>query len=129
MKLIWILPVLLGAVAPHSLAPANDNFADQSHGELSITVYKERRELWLFRGDTLSKIYPVFLGSKPGDKQQRGDNKTPEGDYRVVEKKKSAKFHRFLGIDYPNLKDANRAYGEGRLTADQWVEILHTTHR
>ncbi len=125
MKLIWILPVLLGTVAPPSLATANENFAQQSRGEHSITVYKERRELWLFRGDTLTKIYPVFLGSKPGDKQKRGDNRTPEGDYRVVEKKKSDKFHRFLGIDYPNLKDANRAYGEGRLTADQWVEILH----
>ena len=69
------------------LTPANYNSATQPREELSVTVYKERRQLWLFRGGTLSKIYPVFLGSKPGNKQQRGDNRTPEGDYRVVEKK------------------------------------------
>ena len=71
----------------------------------------------------------MFLGSEPGHKEKRGDNKTPEGDYRVVEKKKSDKFHRFIGINYPNLKDANRAYGQGRLTADQWVEILHASSK
>ena len=125
MKHLWILPVLLVAVALSSLAPASEHITKQPGGELSITVYKNRRQLWLFRGETLAKIYPVFLGSRPGDKRQRGDNRTPEGDFRVVEKKNSDKFHRFLGIDYPNLKDANRAFGEGSLTADQWVEILH----
>ncbi len=117
--------MLLVAVALSSLAPASEHITKQPGGELSITVYKNRRQLWLFRGETLAKIYSVFLGSRPGDKRKRGDNRTPEGDYRVVEKKNSDKFHRFLGIDYPNLKDANRAYGEGSLTADQWVEILH----
>lgn len=125
MRYLWILPLLLGVVALSSIATATEQITEQRSGELSITVYKNRRELWLFRGETLIKVYPVFLGSRPGDKRKRGDNRTPEGDYRVVEKKNSDKFHRFLGIDYPNLKDANRAYNEGKLTAGQWVEILH----
>ena len=125
MRYLWILPFLLVALALSSTAPATEHITKQSGGDISITVYKNLRQLWLFRGETLTKIYPVFLGSRPGDKRKRGDNRTPEGDYRVVEKKNSDKFHRFLGIDYPNLNDANRAYGEGSLTADQWVEILH----
>ena len=125
MRCSWILTVLLGILAFSSLTLAEGPGTKHPSRELSITVYKERRELWLYRGVTLTKIYPIFLGSRPGDKQKRGDNRTPEGDYRVVEKTTSEKFHRFLGLDYPNLDDANRAYSEGRLTADQWVEILH----
>ncbi len=125
MAHLRLFSALLGTFAFSTLALAEGPFARHSRGELSITVYKERQELWLYRGATLTKIYPVFLGSRPGDKRTRGDNRTPEGDYRVVEKKTSDKFHRFLGIDYPNLEDADRAFNEGKLTADQWVEILH----
>jgi len=94
---------------------------DSCHGH----IFKARHELWLFRGDKSTKVYRVFLGSSPeGDKRERGDYKTPQGDYRVVEKKNNSKFHRFIAINYPNLKDADRAYEEGRITAAQWVEIL-----
>ena len=125
MSYLWFLAALLGPLALSSPALADSPHTQHPGGDLSITVFKERQELWLYRGATLAKIYQVFLGSRPGNKRKRGDNRTPEGDYRVVEKKTSDKFHRFLGLDYPNLDDANRAYGEGRLTPDQWVEILH----
>jgi len=62
-----------------------------------------------------------------GDKTQHGDNRTPEGDYRIIEKRSDSKFHRFITIDYPNLDDANRAYEEGRVTASQWADILYAS--
>ena len=99
-----------------------------TRAEIAITVLKSARRLLLYRGNELIKAYPVFLGSSPkGDKIKRGDNRTPEGDYRVIEKNPDSKFHRFITIDYPNVKDADVAYNEGRLSASQWVDILYAS--
>ena len=123
MKHLWILPALLVVALP--VTTAGENNRARFDREVSVTIFKARHELWFFRGDKPTKVYRVFLGSSPkGHKRERGDYKTPEGDYRVVEKRGNSKFHRFIAIDYPNMKDANRAYEEGRITADQWVEIL-----
>jgi len=123
MKYLWFLPALL--VAAFSVATAGENNHPSLDRNVSVTIFKARHELWLFHGDRSTKVYRVFLGSSPkGDKRERGDYKTPQGDYRIVEKKSNSKFHRFIAIDYPNLKDADRAYEEGRITAAQWVEIL-----
>ncbi len=124
MKQLWILLALLMAVSAAATAEEN-NHSSLNRG-VSITIFKARHELWLYRGEKLSKVYKVFLGSSPeGDKDRRGDFKTPLGDYRVVEKKNDSKFHRFIGINYPNLKDADQAYEDGRITAEQWVDILY----
>ncbi len=98
--------------------------------EFSMTVLKKAHQLWLYKGNQPIKMYRIFLGSSPkGDKIKRGDNRTPEGNYRVIEKNANSKFHRFITIDYPNVKDADRAYHEGRLTASQWVDILYTSRK
>jgi murein L,D-transpeptidase YafK len=98
--------------------------------ELSITVFKTAHQLWLYKDNEAIKRYRIFLGSSPiGDKIKRGDNRTPEGNYRVIEKNADSKFHRFITINYPNVKDADIAYDEGRLTAFQWVDILYASSK
>ena len=99
-----------------------------SYNEISITVLKTAHQLWLYKGKEPIKVYRVFLGSSPeGHKRTRGDNRTPEGNYRVIEKNPDSKFHRFITIDYPNVRDADLAYNEGRLSASQWVDILYAS--
>lgn len=95
-------------------------FSAAPDDRLSLTVYKSRREMHLYRGQEIVGVYRVFLGSSPvGHKLTRGDNKTPEGHYRVVDKKASENFHRFIGIDYPNAHDAELAFRQGRITSAQ----------
>ena len=129
----WILSrfkdVFAAAVDAKTFSSAQGPGSAASHelkrSPVSITVFKERRELWLFRGSLPAQIYPIFLGASPqGDKTMRGDGKTPEGDYHVVQKKRDSVFHRFLGINYPNRKDADRAFADHRISADQWVKIV-----
>jgi len=104
-------------------APAEDAYVPVDD-RISLTIHKSRHEMHLYRGKDLVKIYRVFLGSSPvGHKLSRGDNKTPEGNYRVVEKKDSDKFHRFIAIDYPNAHDAELAFRQGRITARQKARI------
>jgi len=126
MKHLWILLVLLVAII--SPAHAQDRVRTRPREDVSVTIFKKAHQLWLYHGKTPIKVYRIFLGSSPkGDKTKRGDNRTPEGEYRIVEKRADSKFHRFITIDYPNLKDADRAYEEGQLTASQWVEILYAS--
>lgn len=105
--------VLLFLVPFGDLSAASDR-------QLSLTVYKSRREMHLYRGKEIVRIYRVFLGSSPvGHKLNRGDNRTPEGHYRIVDKKVSENFHRFIGIDYPNAHDAELAFRQGRITSTE----------
>ncbi len=50
------------------------------------------------------------FGAQPtGTKLSEGDERTPEGEYRVSCKRKSERFDRFLCVSYPNAADLQRA--------------------
>jgi len=76
-----------------------------------IVVTKSARRLDLYNGKTLVKSYHVALGSKPtGHKAQRGDGRTPEGQFYICTRNASTSaFHIFLGLSYPALPDAAKA--------------------
>lgn len=80
--------------------------------------------MYLYQGKQIVKVFHVFLGSSPlGHKFRRGDNKTPEGNYHIVDKQVSENFYRFIGIDYPNAHDAELAFQQGKITAAQKTRI------
>lgn len=54
------------------------------------------------------KTYSVRVGFNKGPKQCEGDKKTPEGTYKIKDKRDS-KYERFLEIDYPRSKDLIKA--------------------
>ena len=58
---------------------------------------------------TLVRAYRVGIGSGGfGPKGWEGDAITPEGRYRIDERHRSERFHRFLHISYPNREDRRR---------------------
>jgi murein L,D-transpeptidase YafK len=68
---------------------------------------------------------PVALGRAPeGPKRSMGDQRTPEGEYRVAGPPRASRFHRFMPIDYPSTADADRALAEGRLTRGDHARIV-----
>ena len=92
---------------------------------LTIHIFKERRQMLLKQGDHVLRTFGVRLGRQPvGTKEYRGDNRTPEGQYYVSEKKASSRFHRFLGISYPNRDDADRAFSQRLISANEWADIF-----
>ncbi len=71
-----------------------------------IIVYKSDRKLELRDNDQILKTYRIALGKNPiGHKQRQGDNKTPEGTYKISGKNPNSKFHKSLRISYPNEQD------------------------
>jgi hypothetical protein len=94
-----------------------------------LAVFKEERELVVLRDGVPQETYPVRLGTSPrGHKTTRGDNRTPEGTYRVCTIKPS-RFQKFMWISYPNEEDARRALEEGRLTGVEYERIVAALER
>lgn len=67
-----------------------------------------------------SKVHTVGLGPTSGAKTANGDGKTPEGCYYVCSREVTAD-DCWMGLSYPNLRDAQR----GRLHAQiSWLELV-----
>jgi len=82
-----------------------------------ILVEKKARRLTLFHGNRPLKTYDIALGRQPnGPKRFQGDNKTPEGHYKIDARKEDSAYHRALHISYPNQQDIAFAATQKRPT-------------
>jgi L,D-peptidoglycan transpeptidase YkuD (ErfK/YbiS/YcfS/YnhG family) len=105
-RVLLFVPLLLVAAAlgwanrpeAHPLAPGAT--ADR------VVVHKGRRTPALLRRGTVLKTYPVALGGAPaGHKRQEGDERTPEGVYRLDRRNPNSAAHRSLHVSYPDSAD------------------------
>jgi murein L,D-transpeptidase YafK len=102
------LPTLLWVLALAASAPAALEKADR------ILILKSEHKLTLYRDDKPLKTYLVALGGSPvGDKHCQGDQRTPEGTYRIELKNKASRFHRSLRVSYPDATDRADARKRG----------------
>lgn len=71
-----------------------------------LVLYKARHRLEAWAGKRLLKTYSVSIGKGgAGPKRHEGDDRTPEGTYRIDRRYHSKTYHRFLHISYPNERD------------------------
>lgn len=80
-----------------------------------IIVIKSKRKLILFNKNKHIKEYTISLGDQPiGKKLKEGDEKTPEGKYKIDFRKTDSVAHLALHISYPDKNDivAAKARGE-----------------
>lgn len=102
----------------------------ENFSELTIHVWKSRHEMWLVEGEHVLRTFDVALGRNPkASKLLQGDGRTPEGTYYICEKRSCSRFRRFLGISYPNVEDADRAFAEHLISANEWVNIFFANRR
>jgi murein L,D-transpeptidase YafK len=90
-----------------------------------IVVKKAERALMLYDGLKLIAAFPAGLGFNPeGPKQKEGDGATPEGEYYVCMRNAASKFHRSLGLSYPNAKDAASGLQKGAIGEEAYRSIV-----
>lgn len=93
-----------------------------------VVVIKSRRILHLYDGNRLVRTFPIELGRVPdGPKRFARDGRTPEGSFRIVTRNPGSAFHRFLGIDYPGLDDAERGLASGLISEGE-AEAIRAVH-
>jgi len=79
-----------------------------------VLVLKGQREMLLLREGKVFRTYKVALGIKPrGHKEQRGDNRTPEGQYILGGRNPESRFYKSIHISYPNEADRAAARARG----------------
>lgn len=80
-----------------------------------ILVFKSKREMQLLRDQRVLRVYKIALGGNPvGHKKVEGDNKTPEGLYKIVQHNPKSQFYKSLRISYPNEADRKAANQLGK---------------
>lgn len=71
-------------------------------GTVSIVIDKSDYELSVYDDKGWYATYPVVFGNNSlEDKKMEGDKNTPEGSFRITNKKIHDKWYRFMGLDFP----------------------------
>lgn len=91
-------------------ASTNTSISKKSHSKIKpgenpyyIIVDKSEYELKVYDDEGWYATYPIVFGSRDlGDKMKEGDKKTPDGDFKVIQKKIHPKWGPELLLDYPN---------------------------
>lgn len=100
--------------------------ATRPETELVVVVWKAEFALGVYEEGALltgpdgaPACFPVALGAEPaGGKRERGDERTPEGEFRITHRNPRSAFTLSLGLDYPRAQDAVAAFAEGRIGAE-----------
>lgn len=81
-----------------------------------IVVLKAARRLELYaEGALVHAFHGIALGDAPqGHKQFEGDERTPEGHYRIAGSNPESAYHLSLRISYPDARDRAFAEAQGR---------------
>lgn len=98
---------------------------EASAGDVRVFVDTDKRTLEVLRGDRVVATFTEIAIGRYGKTyfKTRGDNKTPLGKFRIGWVGKESRYHRFLGLTYPDQEAADRALVDGRIDEGQWQEI------
>lgn len=111
MRLALASLTLSLAITANAAAPAMVPAAQRAD---RILVDKSERRMQLLRKGRVIRSYPILLGDAPaGHKTTQGDERTPEGEYRISGRNPNSRFHLSLRISYPNAADRTQARRRG----------------
>jgi hypothetical protein len=113
------------------LPPLPDSLRDV---DTLLIAWKSKYRMQLYYSGKLQKTYIIGLGQEPiGHKQQQGDNRTPEGNYRIIQKTvgpftgggSSAWLGtRWMRLNYPNNSDAKAGLDKKLISKDEYNRIV-----
>jgi len=79
-----------------------------------IRVDKSAHTMTVFRQGKAVRDFRVAIGrGDPGQKQQQGDGRVPEGRYRITAHNPNSAYHLSLRIGYPTAEQVAEAAGRG----------------
>jgi murein L,D-transpeptidase YafK len=135
MSLVRLMVACAVLAAPGAAAHAagtNGNGAGPNgYGLPVLEVWKAQRKMELRNaGGAVEAKFPIVLGMQPREpKRIQGDGRTPVGRYYISEKNERSRFRRFLGLNYPNIDDAERGYWDRLIDSRQWADIFFANLR
>jgi murein L,D-transpeptidase YafK len=103
---------LAGLLAVAGWLSAGTMAATANGADVWLLVDTRADTLAIMQGRQAVKKFPhIALGrGGTGTERQRGDSKTPLGEFQVGWINWNSSFHIFIGLDFPNREHAQRAY-------------------
>ncbi|MDR1103103.1 MAG: L,D-transpeptidase, partial [Tannerella sp.] len=98
----------------------NSSFIVVSKADMTLSMYD-------YRGECLEK-YPVACGKNAGNKEKRGDMKTPEGVFRVCDIQQSSGWKHDFGDGKGEIEGSYGPYFIRLLTPGHQGIGIHGTH-
>jgi lipoprotein-anchoring transpeptidase ErfK/SrfK len=80
----------------------------RSTGKAAVVIDKDAHRLFVYQGGRVVREYDAEIGwNNVGDKLHQGDGATPEGRYRITDKKSGgrSRYYKALLLDYPTRDD------------------------
>lgn len=98
---------LAGLIGLHGCTTAPPPTTTKVTGPVDkVVVKKSQRQLELLSGGQVVRQYRVALGGSPvGHKYREGDQRTPEGSYKLNWRNPNSNFYKSIHISYPSEKD------------------------
>ena len=113
MSAITRIEVLLCLAAILAFSPVEVTAADFPMAD-RVLVEKGKRQLHLLKNGVPFRTFKIALGLAPeGDKEQEGDQKTPEGIYMLDARNPDSDYFLSIHISYPNQRDRAEARSAG----------------
>ena len=88
-----------------------------------IDVSKSQRSLTVRCEGGSALQFQIALARERGPKRASGDQRMPEGDYRIAGPARKSRFHLFIPFDYPSPADADLALQEGRISKETHAAV------
>lgn len=94
--------------------------------DISLVISKKHHIAYFVQGDRILKSYPIAMGlNYMNDKEREGDGGVPEGVYYVTSKASGVIFFKFSPLNYPDIKDAQRALRNGIINKKEYEIIVN----
>ena len=92
-----------------------------------LRVDTQDATLTVMKGDTPQEVFRDIAIGRYGKSyfKKQGDHRTPLGRFTIAWIPRKSQYHRFLGLNYPDLERADRALADGEITEAQWQAIRH----
>jgi len=116
MKPSWLyLPVLLLQTLLTANVTAEVRLVVDTR-EATLTVLEEGAVIHAFENIAIGRFGTTRY-------KKMGDNRTPLGTWRIGWITRNTRYHRFLGIDYPDMQTASRALFDGTIDFSLWERV------
>jgi murein L,D-transpeptidase YafK len=104
------------------MLPALGTVAD---GEVKLVIDTRQSTLRVMEeGAVIQEFGDIAIGRFGTTRyKQMGDNRTPLGTFRIGWITRETRYHRFMGIDYPDMLTASRALFDGTIDFSLWERV------
>ncbi len=100
---------LSSSLPAYTAIKAKRNAVEMPLAPIRIVIDKSDYELHVYDSKGWYATYPVVFGNDPmKDKKMEGDRCTPEGNFKIINKRPHDKWSRFLALDYPTPADLEK---------------------